>query len=535
MIVRDNAGTIGPCLESIRPWVDEMIVVDTGSTDETPQIAARLGARVYHFPWCDSFSAARNESLRHARGRWVFWMDSDDTIDADNGRQLRALANGEAPPSVFGYVMQVHCPGPGEDREADVTEVDHVKLFRNRPDLRFDGRIHEQVLPAIRTAGGEVEHTGVFVVHSGYDHSPEGQKKKLERDLRLLHLELQERPGHPFTLFNLGMTYADVKRYPEAIDYLKQSIRQSEPGASHLRKAHALLVHTYAESGQAEAAREACRVGLEQFPRDAELRFRAAVLLHEAGRLPEAVQAYLDILRGDEERHFSSVDRGIKSFKARYNLAVVYQDLGDLASAEREWRLAVEEVPHYRPGWRGLGDVLLRQGKLREAEAVAQRLLADRRLRGEGLVLRGQAAAGRRQLAEARHWLKQAVEEFPSDPAPLETWCRFLFDHGDPAEAEAALQELVRREPANGTAHHNLGTLNLRLGRPQAAADCYGQSLRHRPDHAPTYAQLGHALRQAGRVDDARQAWAQALRLDPGNAEAAAGLLAQSGASGPAT
>ena len=101
----------------------------------------------------DDFAAARNESLRHARGEWVFWMDSDDTIDADNGRKLRALVNQPISPSVLGHVIQVHCPGSGNNGQADVTVVDHVKLLRNRPELRFEGRIHEQVLPAIRRAG----------------------------------------------------------------------------------------------------------------------------------------------------------------------------------------------------------------------------------------------------------------------------------------------------------------------------------------------------------------------------------------------
>ena len=212
------------CLKSIRPWVDEMIVVDTGSKDDTPHIAERLGARVYHFPWCDSFATARNESLRHARGKWIFWMDSDDTIDAVSGGKLRELAEKEPPPGVLGYVMQVHCPGPGADGETDVTVVDHLKMFRNQPDLRFEGRIHEQIIPAIRRAGGEVAWTDVFVVHSGYDHSPEGQERKKQRDLHLLQLELQERPEHPFTLFNLGMTYADIGRHAEAVDFLKRSI-----------------------------------------------------------------------------------------------------------------------------------------------------------------------------------------------------------------------------------------------------------------------------------------------------------------------
>jgi glycosyltransferase involved in cell wall biosynthesis len=88
--------------------VDELVVVDTGSTDDTLWIAAELGARVFPFPWVDDFSAARNESVRHAGGAWVFWMDSDDVIDAANGRALRVLADGPHPDAVFGYMAQIH-------------------------------------------------------------------------------------------------------------------------------------------------------------------------------------------------------------------------------------------------------------------------------------------------------------------------------------------------------------------------------------------------------------------------------------------
>ena len=238
MIVRDNARTLPACLESIRPWVDEMVIVDTGSVDETPRIVESFGGRLFHFPWCDDFSAARNESLRHALGDWLFWMDSDDTIPPHCGRGLRALAYRDIPAHVLAFTMQVHCPGFGDDGEPDfdVTMVDHVKLFRNRPDLRFDHRIHEQVLPAIRAAGGEVAWSELYVVHSGSDQSTAGKAKKLERDLRILHRELSERPEHPFTLFNLGMTYCHAGRYAEAIDYLERGIARSGAGEPHLRK-----------------------------------------------------------------------------------------------------------------------------------------------------------------------------------------------------------------------------------------------------------------------------------------------------------
>ena len=91
MIARDSAHTLRACLESIHPWVDEMVMVDTGSVDETPRIVEEFGGRLFHFPWCDDFSAARNESLRHARGEWLFWMDADDTIPQACGRGLRGL------------------------------------------------------------------------------------------------------------------------------------------------------------------------------------------------------------------------------------------------------------------------------------------------------------------------------------------------------------------------------------------------------------------------------------------------------------
>src|SRR5437868_13045640 len=108
MIVRDSSKTLPACLESIRPWVDEMVIVDTGSVDETPRIVEAYGGRLFHFPWCDDFSAARNESVRHARGDWIFWMDSDDTIPPGCGHGLGALVEREIDPEVLTFVAQVH-------------------------------------------------------------------------------------------------------------------------------------------------------------------------------------------------------------------------------------------------------------------------------------------------------------------------------------------------------------------------------------------------------------------------------------------
>jgi tetratricopeptide (TPR) repeat protein len=324
MIVRDSAATLPACLASIRPWVDELIVVDTGSVDDTREIARQLGAKIFEFPWVDDFAAARNESLKHAAGQWLFWMDSDDTIDAENGRKLRELAYTNHADNIFGYVIQVHCPSPTSGGGDETTVVDHVKLVRAHHEIRFEGRIHEQVLPSIRRLGGEVGWTDLFVVHSGADHSPEAKQRKYERDLRILQKDLADRPEHPFVLFNLGMTYDDMGQHREAEIWLRKSLAVSDPGESHVRKVYALLASSLDRQGKSHEAHEICRRGLELFPEDEELLFRLGILEHRAQNLEAAIRSFRTILNHEAQRHFASIDRGITGYKARHNLALVY-------------------------------------------------------------------------------------------------------------------------------------------------------------------------------------------------------------------
>eukprot|EP00913_Durusdinium_trenchii_P013432 g12613.t1 len=477
MIVRDNESTIRPALESISPWVDEMIVV-------------------HQFPWIDDFSAARNASIDHAIGEWVFWMDSDDTIPEHCGRALRRLADGQHPEHVLGYVLQVHCPAAGDPD--DITAVDHVKLFRNQPELRFEHRIHEQIIPAIRRAGGDVAFTDLFVVHSGSDQTPEGRQRKLERDYRILKLDLQERPDHPFVLFNLSMTYADDNRHEEAVQYLTRSITVSNEHESHVGKAYALLVSALSKAGRRDEAWVTCRRGLEIFPDDKELLFRSAMLSHDFGRLEEAVEAYQQVLQESTDRQFSSVDVGISGYKARHNLAIVYGELNEYEAAESQWRRAVEDRPDYRPGWNGLGDTLIQRRRLREADKLGQELMhrPSRELKAAGRILRAKVAAARDDRETAYALLHAAVEASPQDLEVMHELSRLLFEQGDFQRAEPVLQSLAELAPDDPSVRHNLGTVFLQSGRFREAAGAFRESLRLRPDSPETERLLAHAVNQ---------------------------------------
>jgi glycosyltransferase involved in cell wall biosynthesis len=498
LIVRDSAHTLAACLASVKPWLDEIVVVDTGSTDDTIAISRQHGARVFEFPWVDDFSAARNESFRHARGEWLFWMDSDDTIDPANGRRLQALIRSSHRRENLGYVIQVHCPGPHLYGEDDRTVVDHVKLVRKLPNVQFEGRIHEQVLPSIRRLGGEVCWTDIYVVHSGSDQTAAGRKRKQERDLRILELDLAERPEHPFVLFNLGMTYADMDQHLTAIDYLRRSIVVSDPGESQLRKTYALLVSSLFHLGRLDDAARSCQEGLNLFPDDPELTFRRAVQAQHERRFEEARANYLRILRHEGGRHFSSIDPGILGFKARQNLAFVMQELGEIDRAEIQWRRILQEMPNYRLGWLGFVECLIAHGRHRTATIEIESMLKCPHLRCTGWLMKAKMSEVLGHLEAARAELTTALRDYPDAIEVMHALCRFLFDHGEPLAARQALERLHERQPHDASVLHNLGTINLRLSCIEAAVECYERSLRLRPTSISTLHELEGALISLG-------------------------------------
>src|SRR5262249_12011503 len=152
---------------------------------------------------------------------------------------------------------------------------------------------------------------------------------------------------------------------------------------------YAYLIDCCQNQGKLEEAWDTCEKGLRLFPEDVELRFQKGDLLQGLGQFEEAVRGYRSLFQADGGRYFSSRQRGLTRLVARQNLATAYSEMGDFVSAEEQWRLVVQEMPRYAIGWRGLGETLLAQQKEHEAAALAERLLKDKTLRGEGFLLRG--------------------------------------------------------------------------------------------------------------------------------------------------
>ena len=178
MIVKNEAALLGRCLASVQKAVDQIVVVDTGSTDTTVEVARRYGATVIQSDWRDDFSYSRNISIEHATGTWILWLDADDVVPESSITQIIELKK-RSPDRVFGFIVRNERPGNTG------TEFIQARMFPNSSDLRFERSIHEQIMPSALRKGLVMERCEVVVEHHGYAE-PATLREKAARNVRLL-------------------------------------------------------------------------------------------------------------------------------------------------------------------------------------------------------------------------------------------------------------------------------------------------------------------------------------------------------------
>ncbi len=456
MIVKNEEKNLPDCLRSVRDLFDQIVVNDTGSTDRTREIALDFGADLIECPWADSFAAARNASLERATGDWVMWLDGDDRISPDNYVKLQNLFE-KLGDELDAYAVKVRS---GLDNQAQTFRLlDQVRIFPNRPGVRWDYRVHEQILPAVKRIGGGVRWTDIVVDHTGYQ-DPSLRQGKLERNLRLLELDAKERPQDAFTLFNLGWTILDLGRVEEALVHLRGSLERSGPDSSITRKLYDLIAHAHTALRRRDEALEWCERGLAVYPDDAELLLQRALLMREGGKPSEASRSLEALLSSKPAQYFASVDSALRGYKTRHLLGEVYRDQGRWSEAEVQWRAAVKERANFPPAWIALGELCIRQGRWGDVENVACEM---DRLPTEAVnaqILRARAALHRSDFAEARLVLEETIALAPTAIAPRVLLTHALLREGlDMPAAEVGLRDVLALDPDHQEAKGNLRIL----------------------------------------------------------------------------
>ena len=205
LIVRNEAEQIAACLGDLKPIVDEIIVVDTGSTDQTPVIAASLGAKVHSLPWRDDFSYARNAALDHASGQWILYIDADERVAVDG--ELNTILDD---PNAIAARVSFRA-------SSRLTHYREHRLFRNRTDIRFCGVIHETIMPDINAlvarGEGTIVDAPLSFEHLGYEGD---LSHKHRRNLPLLQRAVAADPQRIYLWHALGEAHSGLGDHSQA-------------------------------------------------------------------------------------------------------------------------------------------------------------------------------------------------------------------------------------------------------------------------------------------------------------------------------
>jgi len=247
MIVRNEQPNLVRCLSSVKAAVDEIVIVDTGSTDRTKDLAAVFGARVFDFAWTDDFSSARNVSLSQAKGDWILVLDADETLSPADHRKLRELIR-KSPKRIGGYdlatrnyVIEANTAGwtandgsyPGEEAGTGWYANRKVRLFRNDPRIRFSGAVHELVEASMLEAGMKIAACEIPVHHTGkLDRARVTEKG--ERYFELGIKKLAETGGTPRAVLELAVQAGELGRWEDAADLWRRFLG-GNPGREAVR------------------------------------------------------------------------------------------------------------------------------------------------------------------------------------------------------------------------------------------------------------------------------------------------------------
>lgn len=336
MIVRNEAENLPACLDSVQDLADDLVIVDTGSTDATRDLALDRGARVIDAPWTGDFAAARNLALAAALGEWILVLDADEMLPPASRIRIREMIAGPAH-SAYNLVQKNRLAGTGGH-----VSVHIVRLFPNDPRVRFERPIHEQVNTSLERAGIRIVDTDIVFEHSGYA-SAEILAGKTGRNRRIIEEALAREPdGDPNLRYFYASTFFDLRQFAQAATEYEKCAGRSRANRRRLERAATLkAAQAWFLAGDCDRARSLLPDHIEPglHPLAAHLRAELAV---RDGHPSEAVKWQEAVLSAPDVAYLPPESLTPLKFKAVLFLANHWADSGRKDIGVKLLRIAQE-------------------------------------------------------------------------------------------------------------------------------------------------------------------------------------------------
>ncbi len=479
VLTKNEERFIAQCLNSVKGIADQIIVLDTGSTDRTIEIAKSLGAEVHSTTWNDDFSAPRNLVLEHATGDWILMLDADEELPADQHAALRADLR---KPEAIAYRVPLVNRGQEAEGQSFIP-----RLFRNAPGAHYYGRIHEQVFPSLlplcKKFGLDTALGTARLLHHGYTKELVRDRNKIERNLNLLRLAIAERPDEPNLMLNLGLELvrsgdldAGIVHYRDAFRLMSaQKPAEVVPElrevlltqfTSHLYKVRAhdtvvqVLTSPLAKVGSGLTASMHFALGLSSF----ELKDYRQAADHMRQCLAKLKQPAL-----------SPINTDILTAAPHHCLALALAKLNDVAGAEKAFQAGLAMTSRTEDMQVDYARFLMAQQRPVEALQSLNEVVQRNATHSSAWRLGGEIGLSQPEYLEfARDWTAEAVRQLPNDLAVVAQRAEALMLSRETREARPLWERACNgARPARAVAAAILcATLEAQPGlSPQNAAE----------------------------------------------------------------
>jgi tetratricopeptide (TPR) repeat protein len=531
MIVKDEEKLLPGCLESIRDWVDEIVIVDTGSSDRTRDIAREYGARLFEQSWTGDFSHHRNQSIEQASGDWVFIIDADERFYLEDvPLVIDALREGRCSLLSVG-LFNVY--GHDEERR---TFSNSVRFFKRDLNLRYAGIVHNALELPQNTP---ILHTRARIKHLGYNLTPEQMAAKFQRTRQLLQQQLADNPADIFALFN----YAELLRGVEPIiseenaaeiiraaGKVVELIAPDDLGRRHLR------LMAFNQLAVAYLARRDYRRALDQCMKALVLRPNYLDALINSGLAQFGLRDFQAAIASFEkycqvQADFDVAEEAmpiILSFPdatdiAHNSLGALYELTGRADKAENHYLKALEKNPHIKEAAGQLGRLYLERGEFESAEHWFRSQLLHHptlaALTGLASVL---FQTGRFDQAESHY--QQAIARFGACWSLENDLGNSLYKQNRFGEAEQHYLRAAELKPDEPVTFLNLALTQTMQGRRRDAVTTLEHYLEAAPGDPSGWQLMAEQLKALGSLPEALACFENAVRLDPHGGAALLGL-----------
>ena len=546
MIVKNEEKFLPQCLKSIKDAVNEIIIVDTGSTDRTVEIAQSFGANVYHHHWKNSFSEARNHSLNYATCDWILQIDADEVLEQADISLLHKLINADSYNVIF---VAIYSELPGGQAKHYFQRV-----FR-RGKAHFEGIVHNQLV-----FEGKALQSEIRLYHYGYNLSESEMQKKYKRTGDLLRQQLAENPNNIFIMANIIRNYRNEHDFEKVIELgekgLNISISQTDLVSKIQRQRISIdLAHALLNTNQVDRAEEVCKRALKENPDSFDILLVLGEILLKKGAFSDALNYFKKhlILKEKENKeptfNLLSSDFYYYEHSAYNNIGECYKHLGLINDAEVAYKKAIElnnKEPQY---YSNLAQLYTSQNRLGEAENIVNAAVKFGIANHLTYLLLGKVYVTQKktndainafkqsiqmdsknvtayiylinlliqtnQIKDAEETLKAIISSYPDHPRLKCLTERIKYKQGDRKSAIKFIQNTLNSSPLDSDIYLDLGDLCIEMEEYITAIELLERYLKTSPADATVITNIATCYARLGKLESAIIGFQTALKLDP--------------------